>query len=37
MITADAVAIADITAGAVILDDMSMANDSCAWHSDRYE
>src|SRR6266498_237479 len=37
MTTADAVATADITANAVILDDASVANDSYAWRSDRYE
>ena len=30
MTTADAAVIADITASAVIMDDASMANDSCA-------
>src|SRR6266540_4482782 len=37
MIIADAAATVDITAGAVILDDASVANDSYAWRSDRHE
>ena len=37
MTTADAAATADIIAGAVILDDAGVANDSYAWHSDRHE
>ncbi len=37
MITANAAATADITAGAVILNDAGVANDSCAWCSDQHE
>ena len=37
MTTADAAATADITADAVIMDDVGVANDSCAWCSDRHE
>ena len=37
MTTADAARTADITANAVILDDVDMANDSCAWRSDQHE
>ena len=37
MITADAATTADITAGAVILDDVGVANDSYAWRSDQHE
>ena len=37
MTTADATATADITAGVVILDNVGVANDSCAWRSDRHE
>ncbi len=32
--TADAMTTADITAGAIILDDADVANDSCVWRSD---
>ena len=35
--TVDAVATADITADAVILDYADVANDSCVWGSNRYE
>ena len=34
MTIADAMATTDITADTVILDDVGMANDSCAWRSD---
>ncbi len=37
MTIADAAATADITAGVVIMDNASVANDSCTWHSDRHE
>ncbi len=37
MTTADAMAIMDIIAGIVILDDIGVATDSYAWSSDRYE
>src|SRR6266545_1027820 len=37
MTTADAAVTADITAGAVILDDAGVTNDSCAWRSDQHE
>ncbi len=37
MTTADAVVTADITAGAVILDDVDVTNDSYVWRSDQYE
>ena len=37
MITADAMVTVDITAGAVILDNVDMASDSCIWHSDRHK
>ena len=37
MTTADTATTANITAGAVILDNMDMANDSCAWRSDRHK
>src|SRR6266508_2017296 len=36
MTTADAVATVDITAGAVILDDAGVTNDSCAWRSNQH-
>jgi len=37
MTIADAAATADITAGAVIMDDTGMTNDSCTWRSNRHE
>ncbi len=37
MITADTAATADITAGAVILDDEDVVSDSYVWYSDRHE
>ncbi len=37
MTTADIAVTAHITAGAVILDNASVANNSCAWHSDQHE
>src|SRR6266542_5711056 len=37
MTTADAMATVDITAGAIILDDAGVANDSYAWSSDQHE
>ena len=37
MTTADATVTADITVGAVILNDADMANDNCVWYSDRHE
>src|SRR6266540_526319 len=37
MTTADAVATADITADAVIMDDAGVANNSCAWRSNRHK
>jgi len=37
IITADAVMIADITVNIVILDNVSIANNSYTWHSDRYK
>ncbi len=37
MITADVAAIVDITAGAVILDNVDVVNDSYAWRSNRHE
>ena len=35
--TADAVATDDITADAIILDEVDVANDSCAWRRDQHE
>ena len=37
MTTVDTVATADITADTIILDDVSVANDSYVWRSDRHE
>ncbi len=37
MTIADAATTADITIGVVIMDDAGVANDSCAWRSDRHE
>ena len=37
MITADAMMTADITAGAIIMDDVNVTNDSYAWRSNRHE
>ena len=37
VMTVDAMVTADITAGAVILDDVGMANDSYAWYNDQHE
>jgi len=37
MITADVAVITDITVDAVILDDVSVVNDSCAWHNNQHE
>ncbi len=35
--TVDAAVTADITAGAIILDDVDVTNDSCIWRSDQHE
>ena len=37
MTTAYAAATANITAGVIILDNASVANDSCVWRSDQHE
>ncbi len=37
MTTANAVATADITADTVILNDVSIADNSCVWRNDQYE
>ncbi len=37
MTTVDATVTVNITADAVILDDVGVANDSCTWHSDRHK
>ncbi len=37
MTTADAVATADITTNAVILDDVDVTNNSCVWCSDQHK
>ena len=37
MTTTNATVTADITVDAVILDDVSVVNDSCAWHNNQHE